>query len=167
MQVGGGALLEYLPQETIVFDGFALRRRLTVDLAADALFVGIESVVFGRQAHGERVMTGSLHDTVSLRREGVLLLQDSTRIEGNIDAMLSRKAVADGNIATANIIYAGNDAATRLLKVREDLGGAGCLAGASAFNDVLRVRLLAPDAASLRRVAVAVLGLCRDGRPLP
>ena len=41
---GAGAALEWLPQETILFDRCALDRRLDVDLAADARFLGVETL---------------------------------------------------------------------------------------------------------------------------
>ncbi len=167
IDVGPGALLDYLPQEAIVFNGFALRRRLDIDLAEDAVFLGVESMIFGRQACGESVVAGSLNDVVSLRRAGNLLMQDTTRLDGHIAAILGRKAVADGNIAVANIIYAAEDAPIYLSAVRAVLSGVGCLAGASVVNGVLRARLLAADAASLRQAVMAVLKLCRNNRPLP
>ena len=48
--IEAGAALEWLPQETILFDGCAVRRRLAVDVAADGWFLGVESLVFGRTA---------------------------------------------------------------------------------------------------------------------
>jgi len=42
-------------QETILFDRCALDRRLEVDLADGAWFLGVESLVFGRAAMGEAV----------------------------------------------------------------------------------------------------------------
>src|ERR1700712_4006543 len=43
--VGPGAGLEWLPQETILFDRSALDRRLDVDLAPDGTFLGVETLV--------------------------------------------------------------------------------------------------------------------------
>src|SRR5471030_190384 len=55
LAVEAGGALEWLPQETILFDRCAVERRLEVDLAADACFLGVETLVFGRTAMGERV----------------------------------------------------------------------------------------------------------------
>ena len=57
LTVARGARLEWLPQELILFDGAALHRDLSIDLAQDAALVMIESVVFGRQYMGEAVNT--------------------------------------------------------------------------------------------------------------
>src|SRR6185369_16165309 len=46
--------LEWLPQETIVFDGALAQSALEVDLATDASLVGWEIVCLGRAGSGER-----------------------------------------------------------------------------------------------------------------
>ena len=48
LQIAEGASLEWLPQETILFDRCALDRRLDIDVAANARFLGVETLVFGR-----------------------------------------------------------------------------------------------------------------------
>ncbi len=48
--VENGARLDWLPQETIIFNGAALKRTLDVHVAADATALRVESTVLGRQA---------------------------------------------------------------------------------------------------------------------
>jgi urease accessory protein len=163
--LGAGARLDYLPQETILFDGFALQRSLDISLAPDAEFLGVESLVFGRQAMGETLQTGWLRDNIRLYRGGALLFQDMTRLDGNVTEILRGRAIAAGNCAMASIIYAATDAAARLHQVRDALQSH--LAGATVMDGVLRARILAPSAILLRRCVAAVLKLCRNGRPLP
>ena len=83
LTVEAGAALEWLPQETILFDQSAVDRRLEVDLAADARFLGVETIVFGRTAMGELVRQGWLRDLIRVRRGGDLLLHDAIRIDGD------------------------------------------------------------------------------------
>jgi urease accessory protein len=90
-----------------------------------------------------------------------------TRLEGDIAASLGRKAVAGGRVAMACVIYAAPAAAGRLEAVRAALAGHEGAAGASVMDGVLRARILAPSAISLRRCVIAVLNICRDGRALP
>jgi len=164
LTAGEGATLHYLPQETILFDGFALDRKLDIELAAGAKFLGIESLIFGRLTMGEVLRDGILRDRISLRRGGALLWQDSTRLEGNIAAQLDRPGVAAGARAMASIFASGPGAAAQLDAMRASLDGAH--AGASYTGEVLLVRILAPDAATLRRIVVKALGVLRPG-PLP
>lgn len=164
ISLAAGAALDYLPQETILFDGFALRRGLDINLAAGARFLGVEAIIFGRQAMGEVVRAGHLRDRIWLRRDGRLILQDLTRMDGDIAALLRRPAIANGAVALATILYAAPDAAARLDGLCAVLGRESA---ATLIDGVLFARLLAPDALSLRNSICAALAPLRDGRPLP
>jgi urease accessory protein len=56
--VGAGATLEWLPQESIVFDGAVARLATRVSLAADSRFIGWDILCLGRAAAGERFTQG-------------------------------------------------------------------------------------------------------------
>ncbi len=160
IQVGDDAAIEWLPQETILFDQCALDRRLTVDVAPTASFLCVESLVFGRAAMGERVITASLRDLIHIRRGGVVLLHDAIRLEGEVDATLRRTAA--GARALATLVFVAPEAEAHLNAVR----AAGDFA-ASAWNGMLIARILHHDAAATRRDVMTILGVLRDDRPLP
>ena len=162
-----GAQAEWLPQETILFDGSALHRRLDVAMAEDARFLGVEALVFGRTAMGERMRSGRVHDTIRITRGGRLVLHDAIRLAGNLHAALDRPAVAAGARAVATLVLVAPDAAARLDGVRAALASAPVEAGASAWNGMLVARLLGHDGACLRAGIVAGLAVLRDERPLP
>jgi urease accessory protein len=165
LTVEAGGSVEWLPQETILFDRFALDRRLEVDLARDASFLGVEMLVFGRRAMGERVRQGWLRDLIRLRRGGELLLHDAIRLDGDIGAVMQRPATGGGANALATVIYAGPDAGEKLNAVRAAFGSAE--AGASVWNGMMVVRILGPDSASVRVTVIAALEVLREARPLP
>jgi urease accessory protein len=165
LTVGSGGALEWLPQEAILFDQCAVDRRLTVDLALDSRFLGVETVVFGRTAMGERIRQGWLGDLISIRRDGALLLHDPIRIDGEIDAILQRAAVGGGARVVATIIYVATDTSEKLSAVRLALGTVG--AAASVRDGMLVARILGSDSASVRRTVIAALGILREDRPLP
>ena len=165
LTVGEGGALEWLPQETILFDRFALDRRLDIDLTANARFLGVETLVFGRAAMGERVRHGWLRDLIRVRRDGAALLHDAIRLDGEIDAILQRPGVGGGAGVVATMIYVAADAVGRLDGVRAALGSLE--AGASAWNGMLIARILGVDGASVRGKMVAALQVLRDARPLP
>jgi len=119
--LGPGAAAEWLPQHSILFDGSALDRMLSVDLAADAWFLGVESLVFGRAAMGEEVARGRLSDVIRIRRRGRLLLHDAVRLEGPIAAHLARPAVARGARAMATLVHVAPDAEGSVERVRTAL----------------------------------------------
>lgn len=166
LQVGPGALAEWLPQETIFFDDAALSRDLQVEMAADARFLGLEQVVFGRTARGEVVRQGRFRDAWRLRRGGRLIYADVFALGGDIEARLAHAATGQGARAAASLLYAGPDAAARLEELRNALDHFA-LWGASAYDDMIVARLLAPTGAELRRMVLAALQPLRDQRPVP
>lgn len=164
LAVGADGRLDWLPQETILFDGGALSRRLEADIAPTARFLALEAVVLGRTAMGETVRTGELADRWRIRRGGRLVFADDLRLAGPIAAVGQRAAVLAGAKAFASILLLADDAERLLPPLRAALGANG---GASAFDGKLFVRLVAPDGFDLRRVLLPALEVLRDGAPLP
>jgi urease accessory protein len=159
--------VEWMPQETILFDGAALDRVLEIELAPTASCLVVEMLVFGRAAMGESVRSGSLHDRIVLHRDGRMVLRDAIRMAGNMDATLGRAASGAGARAVATIILAAPDSERRLDALRAALGPMLPDAGCSAWDGLLVARLAARDGALLRRAVVAGLAVLRAGRPLP
>ena len=164
LTVEEGGTLHWLPQETLLYDGAALDRTLTVTLGAGARLLACETLVFGRAAMGETVRRLSLRDRVSVCRDGRLIFADRLRIEGDAQATLARHGVADGHTVLASVLWAAPGAASRLDALRAALPP---LAGASALDDdLVFLRILAPDSFALRRVLMPVLAGLSDA-PLP
>ena len=61
------AHVDWLPQETILFEDARLNRRLEVDLAEDATLTAVEAVLLGRQAMGEDARNARLRDVWRVR----------------------------------------------------------------------------------------------------
>ncbi|MGE4481803.1 urease accessory protein UreD [Acidocella sp.] len=158
---GPGAHLMYLPQETILFDGFGLKRSLEIDLAEGASFVGVEGLVFGRLAMGEVIERGSLSDKITLRREERLVWRDVSRVEGHVFARLDRPGIGNGARAMASLIAVGDGMMAKLPAVQNALSGH--VAGLSTHDGMILLRLLAADSASLRRVVTAALSMLGNG----
>lgn len=157
------ARVDWLPQETILFDGAAIERRLEVDLAEDAELLAVEPVVFGRTAMRERISAMRLTDMWRVRRNDELIHADALRIAGSA-ALLARPATFGGAGAMASILLASPGAEARLGAVRRLLDEN---AGASLVRpDVLVVRMLAPGGLELRHRLIPVLEVLRDA-PLP
>ena len=74
--------LEWLPQETIVFDGARAELDCEVGLGSGAGFIGWDIVCFGRTGSGERFERGSYRFSMRLRREGRLIWQERGRVDG-------------------------------------------------------------------------------------
>jgi urease accessory protein len=167
LDIAAGADAEWLPQETILFDQSRLSRDLAVHVAADARFLGVEALIFGRGTMGESVRAGSLRDALRLYRDGRLVLADVLALDGDMAAALDRPARAAGARAAATLLLVAGDAEARLDPLRGRLAAFGALTAASAWDGILVARMLAPDGAALRRVVAAALAVLRPGRMLP
>ncbi|WP_454515303.1 urease accessory protein UreD [Bosea thiooxidans] len=164
LRLGAGSQLAWLPQETILFDGGRLTRRLDADLQGDAELVAVEAVLFGRMAMGETLRSGSLRDRWRVRRDGRFIFADDLRFEGDIAAQLAPQAVMGGRRAMATVLFAGS-APERFLEVaRQIIGPAG---GASAWNGKFLARLVEETGLALRRRLEPLLTLLMGGRALP
>jgi urease accessory protein len=167
-----GALLDWLPQETILFDACRADRSLSVDLAATARFLGVESLLFGRQASGEALHRAWLTDRIRIRQGGRLILHDATRIAGDAAALLARAGTFADARAMATVVAVTPEAEAMVPRLRAAIGGGrleecGLEAGVSAWNGLVLARLLASDGARLRQAVMAALGILRNDAPLP
>ncbi|WP_430913850.1 urease accessory protein UreD [Methylobacterium sp. sgz302541] len=171
VRLDAGTRLAWLPQETILFDRARLRRRFEADLAGDAELFVCEIVAFGRAAHRERIAQGFFEDIWRIRRDGRLTYADTLRLDGPIADLLERSAIGGGAAAMATLLDLSPKAESRIEEARAHLDAAvaetpGVEAGASAWNGHLAIRLLGPDIAGVRRVAIRLLTAWRD-RPMP
>ena len=164
--IEAGARLDWLPQETILYSGGRLARRIEVDVASGGTLLMAEMVVFGRTAMGESVETGALNDQWRIRRDGTLVLAEAVRIDGRLKALMERAAIADGARAAATVLYMAPDAESRLEGARAALGSPRAVAAAGAWNGLLTARFLGQRAEDVR-ADVARLAEWLHGRPLP
>jgi urease accessory protein len=65
-----GAAIEWLPQETIFYDGADVMLAHDVDLAPGAVYIGSEVLCFGRRASGERFAHGRIAQRTRIRIDG-------------------------------------------------------------------------------------------------
>lgn len=165
ISVAAGGMLTWLPQETILFDKAALRRRIEVDLAQGARLLLIEPLVFGRTGMGEAVRSGALHDCWRIRRDGRLIYAEGTTLDGQISQTLGEAAVASHGVAVATaLIVPGDEAITGAIHaMNSEFQGE---VGASAWNGQVVLRFCARDGAALRHDVTCALKVLRAA-PLP
>lgn len=155
LTVQDGATLQWLPQETILFQGCSLTRRLRVDLAPDARLLMAEPLAFGRLASGERLTSAALSDEICIYRAGVPLYFDRTRLSGDVAQALAGAATGRGAAAMASVVYVSPDADAQLDWIRAALPPLG---GASLLTpDCLVLRVLADDSFALRQTLLPIL----------
>jgi urease accessory protein len=156
LSIGPGAALEFLPPETILFDGARLRRETIIDLAPGSAFLGGDIVVFGRRAREERFTSGLLREVWELRRDSDLVWGDALQLEDDVGRIIDDPACFDGAAAFATMILSPPAGDVRSLldcaRVVQSAGATtGLRAGATAVSGLVIARWLAADAAVLRR----------------
>jgi len=157
LSVEKDAWLEWLPQETILFDGARLRRETAIDLAPGARILAGEILVFGRVASGERLSKGLVREAWSVRRDGRLIWADALHLDsgpdGDLMDIFAEPACFDGAAAQATAVYADGDPARHLDRARSLLaeGDDELRSAATVVNGVLVARWLGHDPARLRR----------------
>lgn len=145
------ALLEWLPQETIIFDQVEASLSNQVTLTSQAVYVGGEVLCLGRQASGETFDQGLLRLRTEIWRDGQRLWGEYGRLAGN-DPLLSSPAGLGGATVCATLVIAGRAVpdevlhAARALPVPE-----GARAGITALPDIMVARCLAPHSEPARR----------------
>jgi urease accessory protein len=168
IRVAAGAVCEYLPMETILFDGANARTETEVHLAGDATFVGWEIVSLGRPAAGERFTTGSFRQRSTIRRDGRPIWFERLALAGG-GAGLDAAEGLGGQAVFGTLVYAGPLPGEAVETLRATLAPAATgTAAISQLRDVVVCRYAGPKVASAREFfAEAWAGLRRLGQGKP
>lgn len=151
LRVEEGATLEWLPQETILFQGARVERRLDIDVAPGGSLLAVDVTVFGLLARDEPFTEGALLDTWRVRRGGRLAWAEGLRLEGDIAAQMKNPAGFGGATAAGLALLVADDAEAWVAPARERLAQSSCRAGVTlAARGVLLARVLGEDAALVR-----------------
>jgi urease accessory protein len=161
---GGTAL--WLPQETILFQGARLNRRMRVELSGTAGLVACEAIILGRPAMGEVVHNAHLLDEWVITLDGRSIFVDRLGLDGDVSAELDRTAVGNGARCFASVMTAGPDTAHQRDVVRDVIGASGLTGGASDLGKVMLARVLAPNSHQLKTALIPLLEALGE-TPLP
>ena len=183
LAVERGARLDWLPQETILFDGARLRRTLHASLAADARLLVAEALVFGRRASGETLRTADVFDTWRVHRGGELLHAEALRIDDDWREVAREGRALHGVGAVATVLYCAPDGPEALERLADTLCAiidgppgetrdrvareARAKGGASAMDGRVVLRLAAPCGFELRRILLPCLARLQGEAALP
>jgi urease accessory protein len=146
LAVNDGAL-EWLPQETIVFEGARARSTTRVELAGEARFLGWEIACLGRPANGEGFGVGELQQDFLLYRNGQPLLLDRMRLSGGSAALLAPWGLAGNQAMGTLMMYPARGIDLGALR---ELSSADARHAISIVDEVLVCRALAAQAEALK-----------------
>jgi urease accessory protein len=106
IKIDAGATLEWLPQETIVFDGAIYRQDTRIDLAENAGFIGWEITRFGRSARGEKFLQGNWKSYTEVWQQGKPLWIDRQCLPGSEEVFYSPYAL-NGQPVVSTLVFVG------------------------------------------------------------
>jgi len=153
--VAAGATLEWLPQESLFFDGAHAHLSTRIDLHGNGRFFGWEILGFGRPACAERYTSGVLDFRFEVYRDGVPLLIERLRTRNGTPRGLQ------GHAASATVIASGTN--PQMLSIARELCAQAddCLAAATCVGELLICRGLAQHCAPLLALCQQLWGALR------
>ena len=160
-KVGPGSRLDWLPQETLLYQAAHLERRTVIDLAADATCLLAETVILGRHAMGERLTDARLSDQRMITRQGRPVWAEHLALTPGVLTNPS-PALLNGARACAVVCLVAQGAEDAVGPVRQVLG----FGEASGWDGKCVVRLTAMDGWPLKQQLARVLRVL-TGRALP
>jgi urease accessory protein len=119
-KVSTGACLEWLPQETIIFNGALYHQKMRIDLAPGATYFAWEITRYGRTARGERFLTGDWRSSVEVYQENRLLWLDRQRIFGDEHLLNSPNGLGGCSLA-GTLVLVGLDLSPEILQKIQQL----------------------------------------------
>ena len=152
--------LEWLPQETIVFDGALAQTAYEVNLGAEAGLVGWDIVCLGRTGSGERFTRGSYRTSIQVRRDGKLLWLERGRIDGG-GSLLESPAGLGGRPVFGTLFASFPFFDKKILeKLREQdpIAGRGAV---TLLPGILLARYLGDSSEAARRYFIALWRILR------
>ncbi len=120
IQVDSGACCEWLPQESIIFNGAIYRQNLRIELAPDARFLLWEINRFGRSARGETFVQGSWRSQTEIWQQGRPLWIDRQHLQGSESSVASNSALA-GFPIVATLAWIGDPVTPELVQEARSL----------------------------------------------
>ena len=163
--VGAGGRLDWMPQETILYQSSHLVRRTEVDLAADAQCLLAETIILGRQAMGEVVTDARLTDHRRVRRLGRPVWAETLHLTPQVLTSAS-PALLNGARAMAVVCLIAQGAEDATSPVRAALTQDGAQGAASGWDGKCVVRLTATDGWPLKQQLARILHIM-SARNLP
>lgn len=158
------AVVEWLPQETIFFNGANVVLDSEIALQGDAQYLGCEILCFGRTAHGERFTQGRLRQRLKITRDGKPIWFEQGDLRADSRMMTSRLGLGGYTVCATLIVAGANAPATGCLdEIRtrcEPMAIEGQF-GASQLKSVVVVRYLCHSSEVARELMLTAWSVLR------
>lgn len=160
LRLASTAVLEWLPQETIVYAGAEVDCLTRVELQPDSRFIGWEMSCLGRPAAGEGFGRGELRQRFEIWRQGQPLWLERARFTGASPVLTAAWGLHGQPLAATLVAVGGNgDLAARIRNGIEV--GPGEAFAVTQLDDVLVCRYLGVRAQRARQCLTRAWQLIR------
>jgi len=149
--VAEDALLEWLPQETILFDAAQVQMLARIELAGTARYAGWEVMCLGRRAAAERFKAGCWQQRIEIFRAGEMIWGDYADVRGDDPLLLSPVGMNGRSVVGRLVIAAGSTPPDILARCREVAGSSDDLFAVSALPEILVATYLGDNAEAVRK----------------
>lgn len=120
IKIDNHACLEWLPQETIVFNNANFRQDIRIELADNAQFIGWEINRFGRTARKEKFIAGEWRSNTEIWQNNKPLWIDRQYLPGSEEIFHSPHALA-GKPIVGTLVYIGKPVSTEIVQQARNL----------------------------------------------
>jgi urease accessory protein len=160
--VAEGGALEWLPQETIVFNGALAGMNTNIDLAVEARFIGWEVLCLGRRACGEGFESGALRLETRIRLGGRPIWLERGQLEGG-DALLNSPVGLAGFSVCGTLLAVGPGVGPDLLAACRKITAleGGARHGLTQLPEILAARYLGHSSEAARHWFAALWQVLR------
>lgn len=147
-------ILEWLPQEMILFDQSRLDSQMHINLGARAKLISWEIQCIGRPSGELPYQQGHARFRTSISNIDGLMLHDNLLLEGGAPIMTAPWGIHGHTAIGVMIAYPANIALRD--QVREQLSASQYSTGVTLLDDLLVVRAMAAQAKDVRALFVSV-----------
>ncbi|MEA5622609.1 urease accessory protein UreD [Nostoc sp. UHCC 0251] len=160
IQVDAGACLEWLPQETILFNDAIFRQDLRVELATGGSWLGWEITRFGRSARGEKFLQGEWRSHTEIWQEGIPLWIDRQWLRGSEETFHSPHSLA-GKPIVGSLVWVGGAVSGEIVEKTRNLWDGKGEAGVSRLQHGLLCRYRGASTSEARNWFIDVWQMLR------
>ncbi|MGC2164706.1 MAG: urease accessory protein UreD [Gallionella sp.] len=157
----GCAVLEWFPQENIVYDAAQIRWDARVNLAADATYAGWEITCLGRRACGETFQSGHLRQRLSIYRDSRLIWAEQANLKGGDRLLSSAVGMRNYPVNATFVVAAGSTSPQLMERCRAIEADSDSRVGVTALPEVFVGRYLGNSAQAARHYFEALWQIMR------
>ncbi len=163
IEVDETSALEWMPQETILFDRSRFDRNSVISIAGSSRLLACEMTVFGRESHGETNPDLDFRDRWRIYRDGDLVWAENFGFQDKLADVQQSRARLHGAGAVATLVIAAPGLDEGLGDIRELLDTCKSVTAAvTSFGDMAVCRIAGRRALDVRNALMSLWLMARQ-----